>query len=97
MINRFYYAMFYAVLALLQEKHAGTSKHTGVISLFDKEFIKTDIFHKDLSKTLHRAFELRQKSDYMENVEVTKENVEEIRIKAQDFVNKIERYLSEKI
>lgn len=61
------------------------------------EFIKTDIFHKDLSKTLHRAFELRQKSDYMENVEVTKENVEEIRIKAQDFVNKIERYLSEKI
>jgi uncharacterized protein (UPF0332 family) len=65
-INRLYYAMFYAVLALLQEKHIGTSKHIGVISLFDKEFIKTDIFHKDLSKTLHRAFELRQKSDYME-------------------------------
>ena len=37
-INRLYYAMFYAALALLQEKQMGTSKHIGVISLFDKEF-----------------------------------------------------------
>lgn len=26
-MNRLYYAMFYAVLALLQEKQLGTSKH----------------------------------------------------------------------
>lgn len=37
--NRLYYAMFYSVLALLQEKQIGTSKTTGAISLFDKEFI----------------------------------------------------------
>ena len=35
-MNRLYYAMFYAVLALLQEKNLGTSKHIGAISLFDK-------------------------------------------------------------
>jgi uncharacterized protein (UPF0332 family) len=34
-MNRLYYAMFYAVLALLQEKQLGTSKHIGAISLFD--------------------------------------------------------------
>ena len=39
-MNRLYYAMFYAVLALLQEKQLGTSKHYGAISLFDREFIK---------------------------------------------------------
>ena len=39
-MNRLYYAMFYAVLALLQEKELGTSKHYGAISLFDREFIK---------------------------------------------------------
>ena len=32
-MNRLYYAMFYAVLALLQEKELGTSKHSGAISL----------------------------------------------------------------
>ena len=32
-MNRLYYAMFYSVLALLQEKEMGTSKHAGAISL----------------------------------------------------------------
>ena len=40
-INRAYYAMFYSVLALLAMKRLGTSKHSGVIGLFDKEFIKS--------------------------------------------------------
>lgn len=92
-MNRLYYAMFYAVLALLQEKQMGTSKHTGAISLFDREFIKSRIFDKELSKTLHRAFELRQKGDYMEDAEVTKEDVDEIFPKAIDFVNKIKEHL----
>jgi hypothetical protein len=39
-INRSYYAMFYATLALLQKISKGTSKHSGVISLFDKEFVQ---------------------------------------------------------
>jgi len=30
-INRLYYAMFYAVLAILQDKQIGSSKHSGVI------------------------------------------------------------------
>ncbi len=58
-MNRLYYAMFYTVLALLQEKQIRTSKHIGAISLFDREYIKTGIFDKKLSKILHRAFELR--------------------------------------
>ena len=92
-MNRLYYAMFYTVLALLQEKQIGTSKHAGAISLFDKEFIKSGIFDKNLSMTLHRAFELRQKGDYMEQAEVTKEDVDEIFPKALDFVSKAKTYL----
>jgi uncharacterized protein (UPF0332 family) len=95
-INRLYYAMFYAVLALLQEKEIGTSKHIGAISFFDKEFIKTGIFDSSFSKTLHRAFELRQKGDYMEQTEITKLDIDEILPKAQDFINEIENYLSRK-
>lgn len=95
-INRLYYAMFYAVLALLQEKEVGTSKHSGAISLFDREFIKTGIFNSSFSKILHRAFELRQKGDYMEQSEITKQDIDEIQPKAQDFINEIGNYLSRK-
>ncbi|GAX59866.1 hypothetical protein SCALIN_C04_0354 [Candidatus Scalindua japonica] len=32
-MNRMYYAMFYAVLALLQQKQIATTKHSGAISI----------------------------------------------------------------
>ena len=92
-MNRLYYAMFYAVLALLQEKEMGTSKHSGAIALFDREFVKTGTFPKEMSKALHRAFELRQKGDYMEETEVTADEVAEIRPVAEQFVESAERFL----
>lgn len=96
-MNRLYYAMFYGVLALLQDRQIGTSKHSGAISFFDKEFIKTGKFNREYSKALHRAFELRQKGDYMEQSEVTKQDIDEIRPKAEDFLNKVEGYLFKKL
>ena len=92
-MNRLYYAMFYAVLALLQEKQLGTSKHYGAISLFDREFIKSGIFDKELSKILHRSFELRQKGDYMEQPEITKADIDEILPKTVAFINEIKQYI----
>lgn len=38
--NRAYYAMFYAVSALLATRQLGSSKHSGVLGLFDREFVK---------------------------------------------------------
>jgi len=49
-MNRLYYAMFYGVLALLQNRQIGTSKHSGAVSLFDMEFIKTGMFNKEYQK-----------------------------------------------
>jgi len=92
-MNRIYYAMFYAVLALLQEKGMGTSRHAGAISLFDREFIKKGVFDEKLSKILHRAFELRQTGDYMEQVEVTRSEVDEMLPETKEFVRKVRMYL----
>ncbi|MCC6300827.1 MAG: HEPN domain-containing protein [Anaerolineales bacterium] len=46
-INRAYYAMFYAVLALAASKDVVISKHTHAIAFLDKEFIKKGIFQKN--------------------------------------------------
>ena len=45
-INRSYYAMFTAIRALFAMDGQDFSKHAGVISYFQKEYIKTGIFNK---------------------------------------------------
>jgi uncharacterized protein (UPF0332 family) len=92
-VNRSYYAMFYAALALLQKISKVPSKHSGVISLFDKEFVMKGIFTKDLSKDFHKAFELRQTIDYKIIKPITLDRAKEIWNKAVYFVQHIERYL----
>jgi len=63
-INRSYYAMFYAALAMLQTTGKVPSKHSGVISLFDTELVLKGVFPRELSQDFHNAFEVRQVSDY---------------------------------
>ena len=62
--SRSYYAMFYAVQAVLLKKNLSFSSHKAVISAFGEHFIKTEIFPKELGRELNRAFEKRQLSDY---------------------------------
>jgi uncharacterized protein (UPF0332 family) len=92
-INRSYYAMFYAALALLQNISKVPSKHSGVISLFDTEFVMKGVFPKDLSKDFHKAFELRQTVDYKVIRPITFDRAKEAWSKATDFVQEIQRYL----
>ena len=93
-INRAYYAMFYAALALLTTLGKGASKHSGVISLFDQLFVKTGDFPKNMSKAIHKAFDLRQIGDYRELIELDQEQAQEVMLSAEQFVNAVEEYLS---
>ena len=92
-VNRAYYAMFYAVLALLQKIGKVPSKHTGVISLFDTEFVIKDIFTKELSKDLHKLFEMRQASDYKASDEITDKQAEDAIKRAGSFVESVVKYI----
>lgn len=85
--------MFYVVLALITTTQLSTSKHSGVISLFDREFVKKGIFSKELSRSLHKAFDLRQTYDYGERIEVDKTLAEKTLNSAKNFISTIENYL----
>jgi uncharacterized protein (UPF0332 family) len=43
-VNRAYYAMFYAVLALLASRTIETSRHSGAIAQFDVLYVKPGCF-----------------------------------------------------
>lgn len=92
-INRAYYAMFYALLGLLATQQLGTSKHSGAISLFDREFVKTGLFPRELSRALHLSFDRRQRYDYGEMIPITEEIAGETLQDARMFVVAVETHL----
>jgi len=94
--NRAYYAMFYAVLALFLKSGIDlhTSKHAGVISIFDRDFVHTGKLDTRLSKILHKTFEARQTIDYKEMVEVTAQEAAVHVQGAREFVAGISKFIS---
>lgn len=92
-INRSYYAMFYAVLALAASRGVAISKHTHAIGFLDKEFIKKGIFPKELSRALHIGFDERQTSDYGEIWDIDHTEAEQTLSDARSFVKTIDDYL----
>jgi uncharacterized protein (UPF0332 family) len=63
------------------------------MSLFDTEFVLAGVFPKELSKDFHKAFELRQITDYKVMAVISTAKAEEILQKAQGFVEAVRRYL----
>lgn len=93
--NRAYYSMFYAVLALFIDKDVRlkTSKHAGVISIFDKEFIHKGKIDKYYSKILHRMFNMRQEADYKEMIEISRDAAIQGIEHAKAFLNAIKEFI----
>jgi uncharacterized protein (UPF0332 family) len=94
-INRCYYVQFYSVLALLALKGLGSSKHSGVISLFDREFVKAGVFSKELSLALHSMFDLRQEADYEEMASVGETDARAAHGRASQFLQVVGKYLGD--
>jgi uncharacterized protein (UPF0332 family) len=78
-VNRAYYA----------------SRHSGVLSLFNRHFIKTGKFPPEYGRYLREAFELRQGCDYREFVQISLEQVQEIISKAEAFLQQTRRTITD--
>ena len=96
-VNRAYYAMFYSVLALLALGKKETSKHSGAIALFDREFVKQGVFKKDYSRWLHDAFDLRQRSDYAAEYQASEQEAEKTLKNAESFVDEVKSVLAKEM
>ncbi|MBI4556506.1 MAG: HEPN domain-containing protein [Candidatus Hydrogenedentes bacterium] len=87
-VNRVYYACFYAVLALLWTEGMSARKHRGVLSLFDRYWIKTRHLPAEMGSFFHEVFHMRHEGDYA----VSEVTAEEARIhleRADDFLSKV--------
>ncbi|MEW6607169.1 MAG: HEPN domain-containing protein [bacterium] len=94
-ISRSYYAMFSSARALLATKGLDSSKHSGVISLFNQHFVKTEIVDKTSGKKLAIAKDMREDGDYKDFMIVSREEAEMQINEAEKIIEEIEKVLNE--
>jgi len=91
--NRSYYAVFSAMRAVLALDGFDSKKHSGIISEFRKNYLKTGILDPSLSGIIDSLVEIRQGSDYDDFYIVSHEEVIEQLSGARLFVSEIKAYL----
>jgi len=92
-VNRAYYSVFYAALALLVTADIEPNKHSGVLAKFDELFVRQGILSKEMSRIIHHAFDMRQAGDYQKSRVMTDEQAWEVLSSAEQFVSAIEEKL----
>ena len=92
-VNRSYYACFYILLALFIRKSVSlkTSKHIGVITIFDRDFVLAGQVERRYSEIIHRLFKARQDADYKELISPTVEQAGTYVAMAEDFLQRVQR------
>lgn len=90
--NRLYYACFYAVSALLVKHDYSSSKHSGVMSLMNRHFVKTGKIPIDFGKFYSRLFDYRSKADYADMLGRPKVSQKDIKT-AKNFIDTIEQLI----
>ena len=93
-VNRAYYAMFYAVLALLSARQMETSRHTGAIAQFDELYVKPALLPKEFSRWLHGAFLHRQSVDYGAEATLSGDEIDTVLAHAREFLAGVRQYLN---
>ena len=91
--NRSYYAIFHAMRAVLALNNIDSKRHSGIISSFQRLYIKKGIFDKDYSKIITDSFKIRSDSDYDDFYIVSKDKVKEQILNAEKFIEVVKKYL----
>lgn len=95
-INRSYYAAFYAVKAVLALAEVDFKRHKDAVAYFNKTYVATDIFQREIGRKLGRLKQERETSDYDDFYIVSLAEATEQYMAAAFIVAEVEKYLSEK-
>lgn len=95
--NRAYYAIFYAIRAVLALDEIDFKRHKDVIAYFNQNYVKKEIFPKNLGRKIAQAQRVREDSDYDDKYQISYEKTEiQVNI-ANEVLDSVEQYLKDKI
>lgn len=95
--NRAYYAIFYAVNAVHALDGNAFKRHKDAIGYFNKNYVKTEIFPREIGRRIGEAEEIRHASDYDDFYIADREESERQVTVADEFIYLIEKYCKKRI
>lgn len=95
--NRAYYSIYHTIDAVLAIEEVAFRRHKDTLAYFNKYYIATEIFPRDIGRKIVKAEEIRHASDYdtfyVASKEVTVQQIET----AGQLLRLAKEYYSEKI
>ncbi|MFR1834426.1 MAG: HEPN domain-containing protein [Lachnospiraceae bacterium] len=90
--NRAYYAIFHAINAIHALSGKAYKRHKDAIGNFNKDYVKTEIFPREMGRKIGEAEEIRHASDYDDFYIASREESERQIAVADEFIQLAEKY-----
>ncbi len=90
--NRAYYAIFHAINAIHALNGKAYKRHKDAIANFNKDYVKTEIFSREIGRKIGEAEEIRHASDYDDFYIASCEEAERQIDVACEFIQIVEEY-----
>ena len=95
--NRAYYSIFHTIRAVLALEPIDFKKHKDVVAYFNKNYISTEIFPRQLGKRIMQAKRIREDSDYDDEYVASQEATKSQIDTAEELISLVENYIKNKI
>lgn len=93
--NRAYYAIFHAINAVHAINGKAYKRHKDAVANFNKDYVKTSVFPREMGRKIGQAEEIRHASDYDDFYIASKEESERQIAVAGEFIELVEKYCME--
>lgn len=90
--NRAYYAVFHVINAVHALKGNGYKRHKDAIGSFNKNYVKTEIFPREMGRKISEIEEIRHASDYDDFYLASREETERQITVADELIQLVETY-----
>ena len=95
--NRAYYAIFYAIRAILALEETDFKRHKDVIAYFNQKYIKPEIFPRKLGSKISQAQRVREDSDYDDKYQISYEKTEQLIETAKEVIIEVEQFIKSRV
>lgn len=92
--NRAYYSIFYSIRAVLAIDKIDFKRHKDVLAYFNQNYVKTEIFQRQMGRRIIMASKVREDSDYDEKYEPSSETTYLQIETAKELIEMVEKYLN---
>lgn len=92
-INRSYYAVFYALKAVLALEGVDFKSHKDVVAYFNLHYVASELLSRDFGRKIAKLQQIREKSDYDDFYIASMEEAEQQLENARKVIDGVKEYL----